>query len=1022
MAHAEEPLLCLLTAPTLRTGESSVALRPERRCQLLVLLGLRSGQWVERDRIALVFWPAHPLAEARRNLRKVIFRAREVPGAEALRVNDRALCWSVATDVQAFEQALRERRHDEAVAMLDGTPMDGLDDTSDTAWTDWLNAERTRLTAAWQDAARALLGHSTDETHRLSLAQRLLATDPLDESAMAVVIDTALAHGSEADARRAYQGYAQRLASELGIEPSNALRQRLRGHTGTHAAEDPAPPRTAENTATRAAAPSPLRHATSMPGDGAKGDGFIGRRTELAELDALFALPASRLLTLLGPGGVGKSRLARHALVRSQRHFAAGTWWVDLQDLQDLPALTARLAKQLGVEINDTRDTMAAVCGAAPLTGPDRVLLVLDNAEHLVGLPGWLERLLAMAPAATVLVTSRTRLQCAAERPVPLAGLAAPDEESRDFEAAQAYDAVRLFEACARRACPGFMLAQHLDSVLQVIDAVAGVPLAIELAAGWLRLMPTREVARELNQSVDVLQRDPACAGAAARPEHENLAATLEGSWRLLAPREREALAALSVFEGGFTRGAAQAVGNASLPLLASLFDRSLLQADGGGRFSMHPYAATWARCKLGELPVRATAVQASHAAYFARWLEDLAPLARHAPGQLVARLAVEQANWSAGWRHAASMPDWLAVRRMLPPLMAYFETQGRWNEGLALLMPALNAQDAAEGDTAARARTLVLDGVATLQYRSGSLRQAEANASAAAALAQQLGETEVELTSLNTLGLALWNQGRSAQALPHLERALGLARASGSQRALARALSTLAIAEKACGHYEPALRRQLEVLALQRALGDARGLCSALNNVGNLHRIEKRLVDALPYFEEGLALATEHGLTVPRCFHALNLGLTLQELGHTARARAALDDALAEVRRAGQPQAEMSALMALASCDITERRFDASLQRLRGALAQARAKGFHAHVLETLAVFARLRNAQGDGTTAAALWIFLSDQPALDEAIRAESREHLATAMLAPDVLAAASAQAAGMEVDRAVALLAAN
>jgi len=1022
MTPVGEPLLRLLSSPALRVGESSVAMRPERRYQLLALLGLRSGQWVERDRIALVFWPDHPLAEARRNLRKVIFRAREVPGAGALRVNDRALCWPVATDVQAFEQALRERRHDVVVAMLDGTPMDGLDDTSDTAWTDWLNVERTRLTAAWQDAARVLLGHSSDEAHRLCLAQRLLATDPMDESAIAVVIDTALAHGNEADARRAYHGYAQRLVSELGIEPSDALRQRLRGHAGTRVASEPARPRTAESVAASLATPGPLHQAPSMPGDGTTGDGFIGRRTELAELDALFAMPALRLLTLLGPGGVGKSRLARCALGRSQRHYAAGTWWVDLQDLQDLPALTARLAKLLGVEINDTRDALAAVCGAPPLTGSDRALLVLDNAEHLAGLPGWLERLLAMAPAATVLVTSRTRLQCEAERPVPLAGLATPDEESRDIEAAQAYDAVRLFDACARRACPGFMLAQHLDSVLQVIDSVAGMPLAIELAAGWLRLMPPQEVARELNQSVEVLQRDPASAGSAARPEHESLAATLEGSWRLLAPREREALAALAVFEGGFTRAAAQAVGKASLPLLASLLDRSLLQADSGGRFSMHPYAATWARGKLVELPAHGCAAQANHAVYFARWVEDLAPLARHAPGQLVARMAVEQANWSAAWRRALAVPDWLAVRRMLPPLMAYFETQGRWNEGLALLIPALSAPDAAAGDTAARARTLVLDGVATLQYRSGSLRQAEANASAAAALAQQLGEAEVELTSLNTLGLALWNQGHSAQALPHLERALGLARASGSQRALARALSTLAIAEKACGHYEPALRRQLEVLTLQRALGDARGLCSALNNVGNLHRVEKRLVDALPYFEEGLALATEHGLTVPRCFHALNLGLTLQELGHTARARAALDDALAEVRRAGQPQAEMSALMALAACDIAEGRFDDSLQRLRSALVQAQAKGFHAHVLETLAVFAQLRHALGDGTTAAALWIFLSGQPALDEAIRAESRERLAAAMLAPDVLAAASAQAAGMEVDGAVALLAAN
>ncbi|MBI5258803.1 MAG: tetratricopeptide repeat protein [Burkholderiales bacterium] len=1010
MATADVPLLRLLGAPVLRAGGAAVPFLPERRCQLLALLGLRSGQWVERDRIAQLFWPEHPPAEARRNLRKVIFRARELPGTQLLQATDHALCWPVATDVQAFEQALREHRHDEAVAMMSGTPLAGLEEPADTAWSDWLGAERSRLVTAWQEALRVLLAHARDDTRRQALAQQLLDADPLDESAVAALIDCDLTRGDEAAARRRYRHYAERLASELGIEPSNALRERLRG-----AAAVPGP-----GAAPRAAPAAGRAGVPGLPPAGVGDAGrFIGRRSELGELDALLALPALRLLTLLGPGGVGQSRLAREALARCERHFPAGARWVELQDLQDLPALTARLAQTLGVEINDTRDALATVCGAAPLAGPGRVLLVLDNAEHLAGLPTWLERLLDAAPAATVLVTSRVRLQCAAERPVPLAGLAVPDEDSRDLEAAQAFDAVRLFEACAQQAWPGFVLAQHLAAVLQVIDTVGGLPLAIALAAGWVRLLPPTEIARELQQSVEVLQRDPAQHGAAARPEHDSLAATLEGSWRLLAPREREALAALAVFEGGFTRAAAQAVAQASLPLLASLFDRSLLQADEHGRFSMHPYAAAWARGKLAEAPARAAAVRGEHAAYFARWMDDQAPLARHAPRQLVERLSAEQANWAQAWRVALAAADWAAVRRMLPPLMAYFETQGRWNEGLALLQPALNAPDTGGADAGARARTLALDAVATLQYRRGELRQAEANAAAAATLARQLGEAEVELTSLNTLGLALWNQGRSLEALPQLERALGLARAGGSQRALARALSTLAIAEKAAGRYDLALPRQLEVLALQRALGDARGLCSALNNVGNLHRIEKRLHEALPFFEEGLALATEHGLTVPRCFHSLNLGLTLQELGRTVPARVALEAALAEVRRAGQPQAEMSALMALAACDITEQHFDDGVQRLRDALAQSRALGFHAHVLETLAVFARLCQARGDGPVAAQLWAFLGEQPALDEAIRAEAREHLAAAGLSAEALANAQAQAAALDLERACALL---
>jgi len=985
------PFLSLLGRPTLRAAGQARAFVAERRFQLLVLLALRNGDWVDRDGLARLFWPGHEPALARRNLRKVIFKAREVPGAQDMQVNDHALRWTVATDVQLFEQALRERRLADAVGLLGGPPLDGLEDPADAALADRLRAERARLFGAWQQAAHERLQQIDDDETRQALAQRLLAADTLDEVAVATLIDIESRRGNPAGARRAYQAYAERLAGELGIEPSRALRERLLP-TAAPAGR---------------AAPAPIR----------PGDGFVGRRSELAELDALLAQPDIRLLTLLGPGGVGKSRLARQALARCARYFAAGAWWIELQDLTELPALTARLAQQLGVEINDTRDPLDTVCRSLHAPDGGRALLVLDNAEHLEALPRWLDQVLAGAPAATVLVTSRRRLHGERERPVPLAGLASPDEDSRDLEAAQAFDAVRVFEACARRADPAFALARQLPAVLDIIDAVGGLPLAIELAASWVRLLPADEIARELRQSADLLQRDPARAGSAARPEHDSLAATLEGSWRLLAPREREALAALAVFEGGFTRGAAQAVAQVGLPLLGSLFDRSLLQADEQGRLSMHPYAAAWARGKLAATAARADAVQAAHATHFASWLAESAPLARGQPRQFVERLRPEQANWTLAFRRALARAAWDDVRRMLGPLQAYFETQGRWNEGLALLQPALAAPDG--GDAGGRAHTHALNAVALLLYRRGDLREAEDNARAAARLAQQLGEPEVELNSLNTLGLALWNQGRSAEARLHLERALQLARASGVTRALARALSTLAIAEKALGEHAQALQRQLEVLALQRALGDSRGLVTALNNVGNLHRIERRFSEALPYFEEGLRLSTEQGLNVTRAFHALNLGLSLLELGQLARARAALATALADVRSGGQPQAEMAALLALASCDIAEQAFDAALRSLREALALAEAKGFHAHVLEVLAVYAKLCLARGDAPLAARLWAFLSVQPALDEAIRAEAREQLPVAAPQPAALAAAAEQAACLDVPSACALL---
>ena len=202
-----------------------------------------------------------------------------------------------------------------------------------------------------------------------------------------------------------------------------------------------------------------------------------------------------------------------------------------------------------------------------------------------------LDRLLAGPSGLCLLVTSRARMQVGGEWLQVLSGLAVPDEQSHDLEAAASFDAVRLFDLRARAAQRGFELGRHLPAVIRILDAVAGMPLAIELAAGWVRLLPPEEIARDLQDSIDVLQHDPGAAAQPARPEHHSVRAVLERSWALLVPREREALGALSVFEGGFTRAAAQAVAGSALPLLASLADKSLLTTDASGRCTSEPIA-----------------------------------------------------------------------------------------------------------------------------------------------------------------------------------------------------------------------------------------------------------------------------------------------------------------------------------------------------------------------------------------------------------------------------------------------
>lgn len=187
--------LRLLGRPELRAGEHGVRLLAERRYQLLALLGASAGQWLPRDALATLLWPDHAQSAARRNLRKVIFSSRAVPGTQALEVTDDALRWPVDCDLQVFEQAVRERRHADAVA-LGGQPLlQGIDDPANAAFSDWLALQRTRVADAWQAAAHEQLrsAQALDAAARLALAQALLAHDALDESALAVLMQVAVA-------------------------------------------------------------------------------------------------------------------------------------------------------------------------------------------------------------------------------------------------------------------------------------------------------------------------------------------------------------------------------------------------------------------------------------------------------------------------------------------------------------------------------------------------------------------------------------------------------------------------------------------------------------------------------------------------------------------------------------------------------------------------------------------------------------------------------------------------------------
>ena len=309
---------------------------------------------------------------------------------------------------------------------------------------------------------------------------------------------------------------------------------------------------------------------------------FVGREDELDQVAQYLADPACRLLTVVGPGGMGKSRLAIQAAEEQLSAFNDGVWFVPLAPLDSADLLSSAIMDALGTPLQGATEPNVQLLN---YLRERHLLLILDNFEHLFEGASLVVEMLGSAPQLKVLVTSRERLRLRQEWALSLRGMRVPEGSAAPEEAMAAledYSALQLFVQCARRAQSGFSLAAAgTDAVIRICQLVDGMPLAIELAAPWIRVMPCEDIVQEIEGGLDLLTttlRD-------VPQRHSSMQAVFKGSWQLLSDRERAVLRQLSVFRGGFRRQAAEVVADASLRVLSSLVDRSWVRATLAGRY-----------------------------------------------------------------------------------------------------------------------------------------------------------------------------------------------------------------------------------------------------------------------------------------------------------------------------------------------------------------------------------------------------------------------------------------------------
>jgi predicted ATPase/DNA-binding SARP family transcriptional activator len=953
------PFVQLMGRAGADAGAGRIDFVPERRYQLLAYLAY-ARDWVDRDRLAHLFWSNVPTATARGNLRSLIDRARDLPCASGLEADRHRVRWLVRTDVESLEAALADAEAGRAEAVdiagsYTGAFADGLEGYADGEYRAWVEVERSHLHGRWRSAmlrrAEAAT-HGGDIDDALALLERLLASDRLDEEAVQRHLVAARARPWRDRALRIYRDFARALDRELGLAPSEMTRSLVRQ------LEEAAPPAPASDDGRAADADGTLapegtesrleRIRAPAPGEATE---FIGRVGERVEVAALLAKPACRLVTLTGPGGIGKTRLARQVAHDVAQRFAAGVVVLSLGAVTSADAIPGLVAEALDITPASASDPLALV--AARLDGKS-TLVVLDSLEHLEGAAAHVSALLERCPAVRVLVTTRERLNLEEEWVMPIVGLPCPRGDS--LEEAVTFDAVRLFEARVRRVLPAWSVSEEdAASVGRLCRLLQGSPLGIELAAVWVRVLPCDAIVNQVQSNLDFL----AGASRNAPPRHASIRATFEHSWNLLLPVEQNGLRALAVFRGGVTREGAAAVAGVTIPILAALVDKSLLRVTGADRYDSHPLIGQFMREKLAIEPEREAHLRARHAEHYLRLLIEWgARLDGPAADTAVAFLEQELANVLEAWQWAIHNVRLRDLQVTTLPLQRFFARQQRGSEGAALFRRlAASLSETDPEHRPALGYSLLSHGYFLELGHPERMPLMESGL----ALLRTVEDGTGMRWGLYMLGVSAEAAGDRAGARAYVEEGLALATEQRDARARGDCLTNLARLAQDGGDYGAAIGYAREAVAVWEALGDANGETWA-HAFGGLAALRSgRLDDAASAFGRGYRSAHQRHDALQSALLTAHQGLLAHARGEHDVARtlqlASLEIALAPTEEAfTRPMV----LADLARIEIALGRLDEAEGHVRDSLARAEPYGWPVQLISAIAALAALEAARG--------------------------------------------------------------
>lgn len=734
----------LFGPPQIKRGNEQISIQRRKDLALLIYL-IVTSQPHSRDTLATLLWQDQNQADARSNLRKSLSRLNIVLGEasivasrEQVRLNPNL---SIDLDIMRFQQYIQQvKKHGHVrgdtgphlcaecqralQAVVDLYKADflqafNLPDSS--AFEEWQFFQSENLRQNLAEALEHLihqLTYTAEYSTAIEYGRRWLALDKFHELAHKQLMILYALNDQQAAAIRQFEECTRILKEELGAQPETetlkvyeAIRHKKIHELFKISKETQAPLGYEQNVEKASAVRPKIIH--NLP---AHTTPFVARENELKETARLLKEPFCHLMTLLGPGGSGKTRLAvqiaRSVATDFDERFKDGIWFVSLAPLTDSRSIAGAITEVLQIsgvlKGGDTREKLLS-----HLYGR-RILLVLDNFEHLLDAESikLVSDILNVAPHGQILVTSRERLNIEGEYVFQVEGLEIPAEVTPLSEPGaepvpRVFGAVQLFEQCARRVQPSFKITkQNFIPISRICRNVQGMPLGIELAATWLQVLSPEEISREIERSLDFLEsswRD--------LPDRQrSLRAVFDSSWSLLDKQSRPILKALSIFRTSFTREAAQAVAGASTRALLDLANKSWIQRTSRGRYQIHELLRQYVFEKLQKEQASFNQVQKQYGEYYADFSFSIWQMLKGAdPARAFTEAENEFENMRTAWLWLVSNNSLeTAVERMLPILFHYSEVRSKVPELLNLVEAGLNAVESFKDESRNKVETIL--------------------------------------------------------------------------------------------------------------------------------------------------------------------------------------------------------------------------------------------------------------------------------------------------------------------------